>query len=74
MFCPQDEGDVEQYGEAAQPPEAHHPEDGDYLRSRRVRWPRYRQRQHVAELESAEAKWIWHVSVGPTDEGHRVQK
>lgn len=38
-------------GEAAQPPEAHHPEDGDLLRGRRARRPHERQGQHVAELE-----------------------
>lgn len=49
---PQDERDVMFAGEAEQPPEAHHSEDGDHLRGRRVRWPCEHQTQHVAKLES----------------------
>lgn len=61
-------------GEAAQPPEAHHPEDGDQLGGRRVRWPCPRQRQHGAKVEAGQAEKSCRVSVGPADEGHRVQR
>lgn len=69
----QDERNVEPAGEAAQPHEAHHPEDGDHLRGRRVRRPRQRQGQHVAKCETGQPKKT-RVSVGPTDEGHRGPK
>lgn len=73
-FPLQDEGDGELAGEAAQPPEAHHPEDGDHLGGRRVRRPRERQGQDVAELESEEPQRTDLVALGPADEGHRVQE
>lgn len=54
--CPlQDEGDVEHSGETAQPPEAHHPEDGDLLRGGRVRRSGERQRQPVAQPGSEQS-------------------
>lgn len=75
MFYPlKDEGAVQLAGEAAQPPEAHHAEDGDLLGGRRVRRPRAHQGPHVAHTESDQAQRGPHVPLGPTDEGHRVQE
>lgn len=75
MFYPlKDEGGVQLTGEAAQPPEAHHAEDGDLLGGRRVRRPCEHQEPHVAHLESDQGQRGPRVPLAAADEGHRVQE
>ena len=61
--CVQNERDVLRAGEAAQPPEAHHPEDGDHLRGGRLRRAEDGQRQEAKE----ESKY---KQMGPFNESH----
>lgn len=71
MSVLQDERGVKHAGEAAQPSEAHHPEDGHQLGGRRARRPCEHQGQHVAKV-NVHTPETHCVPVGSADEGHRV--
>lgn len=68
------ERDVLPAGEAAQPLEAHHAEDGDLLGSRRARWPHKHPGPHVAHSAKYQGRLSPCVPLGSANEGHRVQE
>lgn len=69
-----DEGDVLPAGEAAQPPEAHHAEDGDLLGGRRVRRSHQHPGPHVAHPAEHQSRLGPRVPLAPACEGHPVQE
>lgn len=68
-----DEGDVLPAGEAAQPPEAHHAEDGDLFRGWRVRRSHQHPGPHVAHPAERQSRLGPRVPLAPACEGHQVQ-